>query len=100
MPGGNVEAYETVAQAAVREQKEESSLSLSSPWVMLGYVEVRNNRGGGFTTHLCLKWYRWEGEALPSDSHSLWDWFSYEEAMSLHLAPHTKEFFKQLWARA
>src|SRR5579863_3038824 len=92
IPGGVLEVGETLREAAVREALEETGLEVETSDLLGVYDRVLRDADERTLYHyvlidfLCI---RIAGEAKPSGDAQDVGWFTYEEAVGLHLADDT-----------
>jgi 8-oxo-dGTP pyrophosphatase MutT (NUDIX family) len=68
LPGGRVE-NETVHEAGVREQLEETGMNLLGPSFLFHYIDY------GRKLIMVLQWLKWEGQPQELDEdHKNWQW--------------------------
>jgi len=103
IPGGVLEVGELVREAAVREAREETGLSVE-PGELLGvYDRVLRDPGGRVQYHYVLVDFlcrRVSGELQAADDAAAVRWFTREELPALNLAEDTLEVVHKGFARA
>ena len=103
IPGGVLEVGELVRDAAVREAREETGLTVE-PGELLGvYDRVLRDPGGRVQYHYVLVDFlcrRVSGELQAADDAAAVRWFSREELPALNLAEDTLEVVHKGFARA
>jgi 8-oxo-dGTP diphosphatase len=102
IPGGMLELGETVREAAIREAREETGLTVE-PGELLGVFDrVIRDEKGLVRYHYVLIDYlcrRISGEVLPAGDADDAQWFTQEEAANLPLAKDTAEVIRRGFAR-
>jgi len=95
IPGGGVEAGESLVAALIREAKEELGVELSTHTLMPKiFSESRNNWQGIFTTFFCrLK--DENSEIVLNEEASEFGWFTIEEVKKLKTLPKTIEMLEE-----
>lgn len=99
LPGGKVD-YESVVEAAVRENLEETSVRLLGEPECLGYYDgfSLKNPDRRFCD-IILRWHKWSGEARVMErSHAKWDWYEKGDMHPRLLMPSTRHFYERLWS--
>jgi 8-oxo-dGTP diphosphatase len=103
IPGGVLEVGELVRDAAVREAREETGLTVE-PGELLGvYDRVLRDPGGRVQYHYVLVDFlcrRVSGELQAADDAAAVRWFTREELPALNLAEDTLEVVHKGFARA
>jgi len=103
IPGGVLEVGELVREAAVREAREETGLTVE-PGQLLGvYDRVLRDPGGRVQYHYVLVDFlcrRVSGELQAADDAAAVRWFTREELPALNLAEDTLEVVHKGFARA
>ena len=103
IPGGVLEVGELVPDAAVREAREETGLTVE-PGELLGvYDRVLRDPGGRVQYHYVLVDFlcrRVSGELQAADDAAAVRWFTREELPALNLAEDTLEVVHKGFARA
>ena len=103
IPGGVLEVGELVRDAAVREAREETGLTVE-PGQLLGvYDRVLRDPGGRVQYHYVLVDFlcrRVSGELQAADDAAAVRWFTREELPALNLAEDTLEVVHKGFARA
>jgi 8-oxo-dGTP diphosphatase len=103
IPGGVLEVGELVRDAAVREAREETGLTVE-PGELLGvYDRVLRDPGGRVQYHYVLVDFlcrRVSGELQAADDAAEVRWFTREELPALNLAEDTLEVVHKGFARA
>ncbi len=94
IPGGVLELGETLREAAVREAREETCLTVEPAELLGVYDRVLRDVGGRTLYHYVLVDFlctRIDGEAMAADDADEVRWFSAAEAGKLGLAEDTAE---------
>ncbi len=97
IPGGALEVGEMVREAAMREVKEETGLSVEPSELLGVYDRVLRDDGGRILYHYVLIDFlcrRVAGEPQPSGDADEAHWFTEEEAGKLPLANDTAEVIR------
>lgn len=98
LPGGKVED-ETVAQAGVREQAEETGIDLGENYVLLGFADSASIKHPDRRfVELFLLWSEWDGFArTEEDNHLIWRWCGVDDLPpEAKLMPSTRFFVERL----
>lgn len=94
MPGGLVEVGESLAEAAIRETYEETSLHIKAPIFNRFHELIRKDAENRIEMHYVLAMFAAqcdEGSARAGDDAEDVGWFSLHELQSLTLTPNTLE---------
>lgn len=94
LPGGHVEAGETLLDAARRELMEETGLSAELTALVGLYDIIRRDQDGVLTTHFVLACYcglAGPGEALAASDAMAVAWADPDELGGFPLAPNVRE---------
>ena len=97
IPGGALEAGETVREGAVREVREETCLTVEPAELLGVYDRVLRDGGGRVLYHYVLVDFlcrRVAGEPRPAGDAGEARWFTPEEASRLSLAKDTAEVIR------
>lgn len=97
-PGGKVER-ETLEEAAVREQKEETGLDLRGGHYLITVTEDLPFKEKGQQHHVVVhfRWLNWSGELRVAEpSHDRWEWVPLEQAMRYRLKPGARSLVEYL----
>lgn len=98
IPGGHVEPGETIMEAAIREVKEETGLSVR-PIAILDFQEVINSkdfhRPAHFISFHCLLETGDDEAVTFSREVTEYKWFSIEEALQVKLVEGVKKTLRQ-----
>jgi 8-oxo-dGTP diphosphatase len=103
IPGGVLELGETVRQAAVREAREETCLTVETADLLGVYDRVLRDDNGHTLYHFVLVDFRCRrvgGEAQAADDADEVRWFTPDEARELPLAEDTAEVIRLGFDRA
>jgi 8-oxo-dGTP diphosphatase len=103
IPGGALEVGETLREAAVREAREETGLSVEATELLGVYDRVLRDPQGRTLYHYVLIDFlcrRVEGEILAAGDADEVRWYTPEEAAKLPLADDTAEVIRLAFSQA
>ncbi|HEY6338646.1 MAG TPA: NUDIX hydrolase [Candidatus Sulfotelmatobacter sp.] len=103
IPGGALEIGELVREAAVREAREETGLTIEAGELLGVYDRVLRDPGGRVHYHYVLVDFlcrRTAGEIQAADDAAEVRWFTRDELPALNLAEDTLEVIYKGFARA
>ena len=95
MPGGKVEVGETLEQAAVREVREETNITLERVVFNRNHKVIVKDDTGEIEFHYVLAMFvalSINGELIAGDDADEAQWFSLEEMRTLQLTDQTEKF--------
>ena len=98
MPGGLVETGETLVEAAIREVKEETSLTISSPKFMTYHEIIMKDDEGAAERHYVLAIFVAKSEsglAVAGDDADAVSWFEQDELHALPLTGNTLSLVRE-----
>ncbi|MGI9353890.1 MAG: NUDIX hydrolase [Rhizobiaceae bacterium] len=99
MPGGMVEAGETLAQAAIREVREETQLVIENPIFNRFHEIIRHDAENRIELHIVLAMFAARHEhgadAVAGDDAADVGWYTLEDAARLPLTPQTEIFLRE-----
>lgn len=75
LPGGKIEFGETFEEAAIREVKEETGISISKP-TLISVHNFKNKHAHFVTLGLIAKKWKGEAKVMEPDQMTQWGWFS------------------------
>jgi 8-oxo-dGTP diphosphatase len=103
IPGGVLELGETLREAAIREAREETCLTVKTAELLGVYDRVLRDDAGCTIYHFVLVDFlccRVTGEAEAADDADEVRWFSLAEAAELDLADDTAEVIRKAFEKA
>lgn len=98
MPGGGVELGESLAEAAIREVREETALELERVIFNRFHEIIRRDGAGKVEVHFVLAMFvaiSQTGEPVAGDDAAETGWFTLQEADRLSLTDHTMGFLQE-----
>ena len=99
IPGGAVKLGETLVEAAEREAREETGLSVKARTPIYAFDLIERDRNGQILFHyviIDLMADYMSGELHPSDDALDAGWFSPEELKAVKLNESTRKFLKEI----
>jgi ADP-ribose pyrophosphatase YjhB (NUDIX family) len=92
LPGGHVELGESLAEAAVREVREETGLDADNLKAIETLEIVSRDAEGGVASHFVLVVFRGEGTGVPraGDDAAEARWVALADIATLHMTEETK----------
>ena len=103
IPGGVLELGETLREAAIREAREETCLTVKTAELLGVYDRVLRDDAGRTIYHFVLVDFlccRVTGEAEAADDADEIGWFTLAEATELNLADDTAEVIRKAFEKA